>query len=153
MGRSPPGLYRATLMRLSPDEARRRFSDSRCAHLAMADDKGRPHLVVVTFAAVGDVVVTAVDSKPKTTVRLHRLRLIDANPQVSLLADHYDDADWTRLWWARADGEARVLTHADDAVEPRAWLAAKYPQYASAPPTGPVIRITVTRWQGWAYAD
>ena len=70
----------------------------------MAGEDGRPSLVVVTFAAVGDVVVTAVDRKPKSTTRLHRLQLITANPQVSLLADHYDDGDWTALWWARGDG-------------------------------------------------
>jgi len=145
-------------MRLSADDARQRFAGGRSAHLAMADDQGRPHLVVVTFAAVGSVVVTAVDSKPKTTTRLHRLRLIAANPKVSLLVDHYDDADWTRLWWVRAEGEARVLDEPAEsadggaAAQARAWLTAKYPQYAADPPTGPVIRVEIARWRGWAYA-
>jgi PPOX class probable F420-dependent enzyme len=139
-------------MRLDERDARERFAGGRTAHLAMADERTRPHVVVVTFAVVGSVVVTAVDSKPKTTPRLHRLRLITANPQVSVLVDHYDDADWTRLWWVRGDGVARVLEDPGDCAEPRSWLAAKYPQYAEDPPAGPVIRIEVARWHGWAYA-
>ena len=31
-----------------------------------------------------------------------------------LLADHYDDAHWTTLWWVRADGRARVLEDVTD---------------------------------------
>jgi PPOX class probable F420-dependent enzyme len=137
-------------MRLAEDDARGRFATGRAAHLAMADERGRPYVVVVTFAAVGSVVVTAVDSKPKTTQRLHRLRLIAANPQVSIVVDHYDDADWTRLWWVRGDGVARVLDDPAECAEPRSWLAAKYPQYAAEPPAGPVIRIEIERWTGWA---
>ncbi|MEQ7124699.1 TIGR03668 family PPOX class F420-dependent oxidoreductase [Actinopolymorpha sp. B11F2] len=138
-------------MRLTEADARARFAGGRTAHLAMADESARPHVVVVTFAAVGSVVVTAVDSKPKTTPRLHRLRLIAANPQVSILVDQYDDADWTRLWWVRGDGVAHILDTPEESAEARSWLAAKYAQYAAEPPAGPVIRIEVARWSGWAY--
>ncbi|WP_020575664.1 TIGR03668 family PPOX class F420-dependent oxidoreductase [Actinopolymorpha alba] len=139
-------------MRLSEAEARRRFTASRTACLATASLNAEPHLVVVTFAVVGDVVVTAVDQKPKTTRRLRRLALIEENPQVSMLADCYDDDDWSRLWWCRADGRARVLVEPEECAEPLAWLSSKYPQYATEPPPGPVIWVDVTRWQGWAYA-
>jgi PPOX class probable F420-dependent enzyme len=139
-------------MRLDQAESRRRFAASRVAHLAMAAADGRPFLVVVTFAIVGDVVVTAVDHKPKSTTRLRRLELISANPQVSLLVDHYDDAEWTALWWVRADGAGSVLERPEDRAEPVAWLSAKYPQYAQDPPGGPVVRIEVAKWQGWAAA-
>jgi PPOX class probable F420-dependent enzyme len=113
----------------------------------MVDETGQPFLVVVTFAMSGSMIVTAVDQKPKTTRHLRRLRVIATNPRVSLLVDHYDE-DWSRLWWVRADGIARILT--DDVAEPRALLLAKYPQYRDDPPAGPYIRIDVTRWQGWA---
>ena len=62
-----------------------------------------PHLVPITFAVDGDALYSAVDAKPKSTRALRRLANIAANPAVSVLVDHYDD-DWTRLWWARADG-------------------------------------------------
>lgn len=114
------------------------------------DERGRPHVVVVTFAVSGDLVVTAVDHKPKTTERLARLRHVAANPRVSLLVDAYDDANWSRLWWARADGTARVLAEPADRTDPVDWLVAKYPQYGEIRPAGPVIQVTVERWSGWA---
>ena len=127
---------------------RDRFAAARIARLATADALGRPHLVPVTFAVVGDSVVIAVDHKPKTSRNLKRLRNIEANQQVSLLVDHYDE-DWTRLWWVRADGVARVLTVDPVAI---AALQAKYQQYQEIPPTGPVIRVDVHTWRDWSYA-
>jgi len=130
-------------------DARSLFGAARVAHLATADGQGTPHLVPVVFALHGDVAAIAVDHKPKRSTDLKRLRNIEANPRVSLLADHYDE-DWTRLWWVRVDGHARILT-GDDRAEPVSWLVAKYPQYASRPPAGPVIHIAITTWRGWAY--
>jgi len=112
---------------------------------------GRPHVVPVTFAVDGDVIYSAVDAKPKTTTRLARLRNITAEPRVAMLADHYE-ADWDRLWWVRADGAATVLAGAADMAAALALLAARYPQYQAAPPGGPVIRVQVERWTGWAAA-
>lgn len=131
---------------MEPDEARSRFAAARVARLATVAPDGRPHVVPVCFAVVGDRVVTAVDHKPKRTAQLQRLRNIAANPAVSLLADAYDE-DWTTLWWARVDGAAREL----EAGHPEAVaaLVARYPQYADRPPAGPVIEVAVTRWSGW----
>jgi PPOX class probable F420-dependent enzyme len=137
-------------MRLSPGETRQRLVSARVARLATVSAAGQPHLVPVTFAADGDTIHIAIDHKPKNTTRLKRLANIAANPKVSLLADHYAD-DWTQLWWARADGEATVLTGLPDTQPPIALLAARYPQYRSTPPAGPVIAITVTTWTGWSY--
>jgi PPOX class probable F420-dependent enzyme len=120
------------------------------ARLATAGPDAVPHLVPVTFAVVGDVIYTAVDAKPKASTHLRRLRNIMANPRVALLADHYED-DWGQLWWARADGLAGILTAAEMAG-PCRLLAGRYPQYRDNPPPGPVIRITVSRWSGWAAA-
>ncbi|MER6511172.1 TIGR03668 family PPOX class F420-dependent oxidoreductase [Nonomuraea sp. NPDC001636] len=129
--------------------ARSLFEGARVARLATADAAGVPRVVPVTFAVLGNDVVTAVDHKPKSTHDLARLRDIRANPRVSLLADHYED-DWTRLWWARADGTATVREDGHDAAL-RA-LAGKYDQYRRRPPEGPVIVVAVSRWSGWAYS-
>ena len=138
---------------LTSAEARQRFAEARVARLATADPEGcRPHVVPVVFALTGDTVVFAVDHKPKRSTRLKRLANITANPSVCLLVDGYDE-DWDRLWWARADGEARVLPPADLDEAAAAYvglLAAKYEaQYAGRPPAGPVVEISVTRWTGW----
>jgi PPOX class probable F420-dependent enzyme len=133
---------------LDEGEARRRFFAARVARLGTVSAGGQPHLVPVTFAGAGEKVVFAVDAKPKASTDLRRLRNIRANPRVSLLADHYDE-DWSRLWWVRADGVARILERGGGPV---GALVAKYPRYRDQPPAGPVVEVTVTRWSGWAYA-
>lgn len=140
-------------MKLSAPEARERLAAARIARLATAGDDRRPHLIPVTFAVAGDRVCIAVDHKPKTTVHLRRLRNIRENPRVSLLADHYDE-DWTRLWWVRADGQARVIdpggaAEYDCLVDA---LVSKYDQYRRVRPGGPVIVITAERVTGWSGA-
>ena len=136
-------------MRLTADEARERLAGARVTRLATLTPGGRPHIVPVTFAVDGDLIYTAVDAKPKSTTDLRRLRNIAAHPAVALLADHYDD-DWSNLWWARADGDASVLTDDAAMANPVALLAGRYPQYAGGPPGGPVIAIRVSRWTGWS---
>ena len=69
-----------------------------------------------------------------------------ADPRASLLADHYDDEDWTRLWWVRADGTARILDDAPAAID---LLVQKYAQYRERRPAGPVIALDVQRIKGW----
>ena len=130
-----------------------RFDAARVAHLATASADGRPHVVPITFARLDDAtLVTAVDHKPKRTTALRRLANVAVNPAVAVLVDHYSD-DWSRLWWARADGRARVVTHDSAPAEHAAAvrrLALRYEQYRQRPPRGPVIVIAVSRWSGWA---
>lgn len=120
------------------------------ARLATADADGRPHVVPIVFAVVGDVLWTAVDDKPKRTRELRRLANVRANPCVAVLVDRYDE-DWSALWWARADGSARVVDAAD-APEALAALAARYEPYRRAAPPGPLLQVTVERWSGWSAA-
>ena len=137
-------------MKWSAERAREAFVASRVARLATVDDAGQPHLVPVTFAAYGDTVAIAVDSKPKSTRDLKRLRNIADNPRVSLLADEYDD-DWERLWWARADGLARIEHEGPDWDLAKERLVARYPQYQEAPPEAAIILVAVSRWSGWSF--
>lgn len=126
------------------------FSGERVVRLATVRPDGSPHLVPITFAVLDDVVVTAIDHKPKRSRDLQRLRNIAAEPRVALLADRYDEG-WERLWWVRADGTAAVVAATDDAAEPALEaLVARYPAYGRRPPVGPVIMVTVARWTGWS---
>ena len=142
----------AVALKLTAAEARQRFAAAPVARLATVGPAGRPHLVPVTFAVDGDHVYTAVDAKPKTTTNLRRLRNIRRDPRVAVLADHYE-ADWDRLWWARAEGLASILGEPAVRARPLELLAARYPQYRVNPPAGPVIAIAVERWTGWAASD
>ena len=129
---------------MDSEEARALLMSARVARLATCDAEGQPHLVPITFAVAEDVILTAVDDKPKRTTRLRRLRNIAANPRVGVLADHYED-DWSKLWWVRLRGTARI---GDDrrALE---LLAAKYPQYRERIPAGPVIAVSIEERIEW----
>lgn len=145
-------------MKLSRSTSRDLFTAARSACLGTVDAADTPHLVPITFAVdVGgsggvDRVYFAVDAKPKSSPRLKRLDNIRRHGAVCLLADHYD-ADWTRLWWVRADGAARILTEDEERAAPIRLLTAKYPQYQRQPPQGPVVEIEVARWSGWAFSE
>jgi PPOX class probable F420-dependent enzyme len=133
-------------------EMRERFGRARVGRLATADGDGRPHVVPFCFVLAGDRIVSVVDAKPKRTSHLRRLANIRVQPRVSVLVDDYDE-DWTRLWWVRADGTARIVENGPDRKEAVAVLTAKYPQYREQPPEGPVVEVTVDRWVGWAFRD
>jgi PPOX class probable F420-dependent enzyme len=128
---------------------RRRVAGARVARLATAGPDGRPHVVPITFATRDDALFFAVDSKPKNTTRLRRLRNIEANPHVSVLIDHYDE-DWTKLWWVRIDGRAVVVHDGAAFDEAIALLTERYPQYRSQTPVGPAVMVTIERMSGWS---
>jgi len=138
----------STLHRVEEAEARRRLAGSKVAHLATVSAEGRPHVVPIVFALEGDTLYFAVDYKPKKTTRLARLKNIAANPAVSVLVDHYED-DWTKLWWVRADGAARVVTDDTEAQRALDLLAKRYAQHAAERPGGPVVAIQIDRVTGW----
>jgi PPOX class probable F420-dependent enzyme len=133
-------------VRLGTEVCRERLAAADRAVLASTGADLHPHLVPVTFALAGNELVIAIDQKPKSTTNLRRLRNIAWNPRVAVLCDQYD-ADWTQLWWVRADGLARVDHQNQAAVES---LAAKYPQYRETPPAGPFIVIAIDKWTGWS---
>jgi len=130
---------------------RHRVETARVARLATVGVDGHPHLVPVCFAVDGEVVYSAVDHKPKRTIRLRRIANIEATEHACLLVDAYRE-DWSTLWWVRLDGTGRVVADPAETARAVALLVAKYEQYARRPPTGPVLAIDVTRWSGWTAA-
>ena len=93
--------------------------------------------------------VSAVDGKPKSTTALRRLDNIRAHPDVALLVDHYDDADWSCLWWVRLDGRARVVTDGPEREAAIVALVAKHPQYREVRPPGAVVVVEDLTWRSW----
>jgi PPOX class probable F420-dependent enzyme len=130
-------------------EALDRLAQARTGHLATVRPDGRPHVVVVTFALVGETVVTAIDHKPKTTQRLQRLINIEAHPVASFLVDGYAE-DWAKLWWVRVDGPAWVHPSGDASDAAISALRHKYPQYRARIPDGPVLAVEVAEISSWA---
>jgi PPOX class probable F420-dependent enzyme len=128
---------------------RDRLAGAAVATLGTTDAHGRPHLVPVCFATLGDGrLVSAVDHKPKRTAALRRLEHVRVNPAVCLLVHHYED-DWDALWWVRVDGRAHVVDDPgpEGLLEP---LVAKYAAYVTRPPEGPAIVVRIERLTGWS---
>jgi PPOX class probable F420-dependent enzyme len=134
--------------RLPPATAEERFAAGRAGRLATVTPDGRPHVVVVCFVLHEGVVYTAVDAKPKARRDLRRLENVRATGRASLLVDHYEE-DWSRLWWVRVDGAARVIESAG-AIDA---LSVKYEQYRATRPAGPVISIAPERWRSWVASE
>jgi PPOX class probable F420-dependent enzyme len=114
------------------DEQARRFVDrQRVAHLATADAAGLPHAVPICFALTGDTLYVAIDEKPKSgdLMGLRRLRNIAANPRVSIVADVYDDADWSKLGFVLLKARARILVDGEEHRRAVELLRVKYAQY------------------------
>lgn len=135
-------------------DARALFATARVVRLASASADGRPHLVPVCFALEHDTLYSAVDHKPKrSATRLRRLDNIAANPSVTVVADHYEE-HWSALWWARADGSAKIVA-AGEPEHARAvtLLAERYEQYRARAPGGPAIVVAVERWSGWRASE
>jgi PPOX class probable F420-dependent enzyme len=126
-----------------------RLATERVARLATTDADGRPHLVPIVFAVDGDTLYSAVDRKRKRSRILRRIENARARPDVTILVDHYDD-DWSRLWWIRLRGRARVLDGGDEHDRALALLRDKYPQYREQPPGGPVLAVDVTEVRSWS---
>lgn len=90
--------------------------------------------------------------KPKASSRLQREDNLESDPRSALLVEHWDPADWSRLWWVRADLEhvqdpAPSLT--DDLVE---RLARTVPQYADKP-FHRVVVCRIVAVTGWAASE
>jgi PPOX class probable F420-dependent enzyme len=103
----------------------------------------------ITFALADGRVWSAIDHKPKRVdgARLARVRRLRRDPRVALTVDRYD-ADWSRLAWVQLLGEVEILPAAE-ARAGTAALAAKYPEYVTTPPDGPILALTPRRWLYW----
>jgi PPOX class probable F420-dependent enzyme len=128
-----------------------RVCSARVARLATIDPEGRSHLVPIVFVLEGETLYTAVDAKPKRSRRLRRIENARDRPEVTVLVDHYED-DWSRLWWVRLRGRARVLDAGEEAERALRLLTEKYAQYRRQPPDLPVLAIDVSDWGSWEAA-
>jgi PPOX class probable F420-dependent enzyme len=130
-----------------------RLVGARVGRLGTVAVDGSARLVPVCFAADESRVYSAVDHKPKSTTALARLADIRRTGRATLLVDHYDDRDWSVLWWVRATGPATVHSPSDPhAATGIDRLREKYEQYRRTPPEGPVYSIEIESLTWWKAA-
>jgi PPOX class probable F420-dependent enzyme len=138
------------------DRAQSWLARQRVARMATADAAGAPLVVPVCFVLSADAasLYITIDEKPKDTSRpLKRIRNILENPQVALVADHWDE-DWAELAWVMARGSADILYGGAEHGVAQAALREKYPQYrAMALEPLPVIAVRIERLTWWGRLD
>ena len=136
-------------MKLPEDESRARLAAHDHGILSTVHAERGVDAVPVAFAVDGDDVGVPVDLvKPKASSRLQRERNLETDPRATLLVEHWDPDDWSRLWWVRAElrwqGDA-----ADRAAVLAAKLAERYPQYRDQP-FARVLVLRIVGITGWA---
>jgi len=141
-------------MKLSEDQARERLAAQVHGVLCTMHPRRGPDPQPVVYALTDDghIGVPIDKVKPKSSSRLKREDNLEADPRGTLLVEHWEVEDWSRLWWVRAelrhvpDPEPAVV---DDLAD---RLANTVPQYADQP----FHRILVCRVvgvTGWAASD
>lgn len=109
--------------------------------------------VPVVYAITGEYVGIPVDTiKPKQSTHLQRERNLRADPRATLLVEHWDREDWSRLWWVRA--ELRWRDDTDDAVidDLAGLLVAGFAQYRDRP-FARVLTLHLEAVTGWSASD
>ena len=136
-------------MRLSAGEALRRAAGADHGVLSTARPDGSIDSVPACFAVVGDLVVTGIDDvKPKAGGTLRRVTDLEGDPRATLLCEHWDPDDWSRLWWARLRLRREAVPLADAAAL-EAALRRRYRQYAEAGFTA-LITFRIVEATGWS---
>jgi PPOX class probable F420-dependent enzyme len=137
------------------EEQRRFLEAERVARLATADRAGRPHVVPICYALLGDTVYFTIDEKPKKKpgAALKRLANLRVNPFAALVVDRYDE-DWSRLGWVMLQGSAEILRAGSEHERAQTALRARYPQLAAMriEPL-PVVAIRIDHAASWGRLD
>ena len=136
-------------MRLAAADARRLAAGADHGVLATNRAGQGPDAVPACFVLEGDLVAIPVDTvKAKASTDLQRGRNLDADPRATLLVEHWDPVDWSRLWWVRLRLER---SSEDEATTERLadGLRDRYPQYRDAP-FAAVLTFRVREVIGWA---
>lgn len=137
-------------MRLTDDESLARLAAHDHGVLSTVHPERGVDAVPVVFAVHDGYVGIPVDRvKPKSTTRLQRQTNLEADPRATLLIEHWDREDWTRLWWVRAE-----LRYASDDTRAAALadrLTDRYPQYAGSS-FDAVLVLEIVRTTGWSAA-
>ena len=141
-------------MRLSPEQALARLAANVHGVMCTLHPERGPDPVPAVYAVSDDghVGVPVDRIKPKASSRLQREDNLDADPRAALLVEHWDTADWSKLWWVRAE-----LEHVDEPAtsltdDLGARLARTVPQYADQP-FHRVLVCRIVTVTGWAASE
>lgn len=138
-------------MRLNEETARSRLGEQVHGVFCTLHPSRGPDPQPVVYAVTDDEFVgVPIDRiKPKASSRLQREVNLAADPRASLLVEHWDAEDWSRLWWVRAHVEHVHEPHSSVTDDLADRLARTVPQYADKP-FHRILVCRIVKITGWA---
>ncbi|MBT0565558.1 hypothetical protein KIK15_02090 [Williamsia sp. CHRR-6] len=141
-------------MKLTDEQARSRLGEHTHGVFCTIHPRRGPDPMPVVYAVTDDGFVgVPIDTvKPKSSTRLRREDNLDLDPRGSLLIEHWETEDWSRLWWVRAHLE-HVADPGERVVEElSARLEHAVPQYAGRP-FHHILVCQIVSITGWSAQD
>jgi hypothetical protein len=137
-------------MHLDRDEAMRRAAAADHGVLATLNKNRGAILVPACYAIDGDRLAIPIDSvKPKGSTALGRVRNLERDPRATLLVEHWDPIDWTRLWWVQLLLVRTIDEPADRRAVLESGLRERYVQYRTATFVE-ILTFRIEKVGGWA---
>ena len=109
-------------------------------------------LVPACFAIDGDRLAIPIDSvKPKGSTALGRVRNLERDPRATLLVEHWDPVDWSRLWWVQVL-LVRTREPREQVERLERLLRERYAQYRDGPFVD-ILTFRIEKIGGWEAAS
>ncbi|NCY15866.1 MAG: hypothetical protein EBX39_03690 [Actinobacteria bacterium] len=141
-------------MKLTPDLARIQLLQEFHGVLSTIHPDRGPDAVPVVYAITrDDLVGIPIDKvKPKSSTRLQRERNLSADPRAVLLVQMWDQHEWSKLWWVRADLQWVADPEPEESTTLSGLLAERYVQYRDEPFTD-VLVFRIANLTGWSASE
>ena len=140
-------------MKLDHSKALVRLTGADHGVLCTANDERGTDAVPIVFAVVNEYLAFPIDTvKPKSSTQLRRIRNLESDPRATVLVQHWDKNDWSKLWWVRAELTWIHAPSTTDSISLEAALTAKYEQYSDQPFTE-IHMFRIERLTGWSAGE
>jgi PPOX class probable F420-dependent enzyme len=115
---------------------------ARVGRVASVTEKGRPHVVPVTYAYSSGQIYVGTETKRRWVKNVIR------SPQVSIAVDEYSD-EWTKIKGCVVSGDARVITTGPEYQRSIELLCDKYPMEKEFGIHDAVVVVNIKRIACW----
>ena len=137
-------------MKLTETEALSRLTSRDHGVLATVHPDRGVDAIPVVYAVTDDFVGVPIDRvKPKSSLRLQRQVNLEGDPRASLLIEHWDRDDWSKLWWVRAELGYEGSGESERAATLAAQLGEAFAHYRDQP-FADMLVLRIAAISGWS---